>query len=217
MEVENRFNSPSSKVLWAVLSGAILVTLALAVLIYRDATRTVTSLTKPHEETLDLSVVVNQIRGLNRLETAAMRVTHVATLSQSYQLVPNALAGDEVTLYSVGDVIAGIDLSQLQPADVHRDPDGSVVIRLPEPMILVSRLDNRQTHVVNRKTGFLRRADQQLEARARQYAEVSIRQEAVRQGVLQRAQTNGEARISELAHALGARGVKFGGKVGSDQ
>jgi hypothetical protein len=214
MELENRFNSPTRRLLWAVLAGTLLVAVAVAALIYRDASRTVASLGKRHEELLDLSLVVNQIKGLNRLETAAMRVTHVGTLAQSYQLVPNALAGDELTLYSVGDVIAGIDLSQLQPADVRRDPDGSVVIRLPAAMILVSRLDNRQTHIVSRKTGFFRRADQQLESRARQYAEVSIRQEAVRQGILSNAESNGQKRIAELARALGARSVRFEGERG---
>ncbi len=76
-------------------------------------------------------------------------------------------------------------------------------------MVLVTRLDNRQTHVVNRRTGVFRRADQQLEARARQYAEQSIRSESVRRGILQTAELNAQARVAELARALGARKVVF--------
>jgi hypothetical protein len=76
-------------------------------------------------------------------------------------------------------------------------------------MVLLTRLDNRQTHVVNRRTGVFRRADQQLEARARQYAEQSIRSESVRRGILQTAEVNAQARVAELARALGARRVVF--------
>ncbi len=206
MKVEGRFNSSRVAV---VLAGAAVVVLAVAVLVIRDTARTATGLTKPREEMVDLALVVNQIRGLNRLETAAMRVTHVGTISQTYALIPDVLAGDEVTLYAVGDVIAGVDLSQLQPGDIRRDTSGTVLIRLPPSMILVTRLDNRQTHVVNRRTGVFRRADQQLEARARQYAEQSIRNEAVRRGILQTAELDAQARIAELAKALGARKVVF--------
>ena len=81
--------------------------------------------------------------------------------------------------------------------------------RLPPAMILVTRLDNRQTQVISRKTGFLRRADSQLETRARQYAEQNIRNVAMREGILKLANENGQARIAELAHAMGARTVRF--------
>jgi Protein of unknown function (DUF4230) len=206
MKMGNRFNSRRVSVF---LFGTAIVVLLVAVLIHRDAERVTMALTKPQEDILDLSLVVNQIRGLNRLETAAMRVTHVGTISQSYTLIPNLLAGDELTLYSVGDVIAGVDLAQLQPDDIRREPNGAIVIHLPAASILVSRLDNRQTHIVSRRTGIFRRADQQLEARGRQYAEISIRNEAVHRGILTLAQQNAEQRIAILARSLGAKAVVF--------
>src|SRR5258708_5016772 len=187
MKVESRFNNSRAGIF---LLGTTIVVLLVAVLVYRDAARTAVALTKPSEETLDLSLVINQIRGLNRLETAAMRVTHVSTISQTYSLIPNALAGDELTLYSVGEVIAGVDLAQLQSDDVRREPNGTIVIHLPAASILVSRLDNRQTHIVSRRTGIFRRADQQLEARSRQYAAISIRTEALHRRILTIAHPN---------------------------
>ena len=211
MKVENRFNNRRVAVF---LLGTAIVVLLVAVLIHRDAERAAAALTKPHEEILDLSIVINQIRGLNRLETAAMRVTHVGTISQTYTLIPNLLAGDELTLYSVGDVIAGVDLAQLQPDDVRREPNGTIVIHLPAASILVSRLDNRQTHIVSRRTGIFRSADQQLEARGRQSAEISIRNEAVQRGILTLAQQNAQERIASLAHSLGARAVRFEERTG---
>src|ERR1700710_3046682 len=50
-----------------------------------------------NEETVDLGSLVTRIRDLNRLETAEMRVVSVSTIRQTYDLIPNALAGDELT------------------------------------------------------------------------------------------------------------------------
>jgi hypothetical protein len=161
------------------------------------------------EETLDLGSLVTRIRDLNRLETASMRVVSVSTVRQTYDLIPNALAGDELTLYSAGDVIAGVDLALLKQEDVYREPDGTVVVHLPPPQVLLSRIDNRATHVIDRRTGVFRRADVGMEGRARQYAEQNIRNEALRKGILPLAQTNAEARIAGLLHTLGAAKVRF--------
>lgn len=169
------------------------------------ATRAVTS----REEMADLGTILTRVRDLNRLETATMRVTNVSTIRQTYDLIPNALAGDELTLYASGDVIAGVDLSLLQPNDVHREPNGTIVVQLPPPQILVSRIDNRSSHVIQRRTGVFRRADIGLEGRARQYAEQNIRNEAIHRGILPLAQKNAEARVAELLHTLGAAKVRF--------
>jgi hypothetical protein len=160
------------------------------------------------EEQVDLTALVTRVRALNRLETASMRVVHVSTITQSYELVPNALAGDELTFLATGDVIAGIDLSQLQQEDIRRDADGTIVVRLPPPQVLVTRLDNRESHVINRKTGLLRRADIGMEGRARQYAEQGIRNEAVNKGILNLASTNAEVKVAELLHMFGIQRVR---------
>ncbi len=167
------------------------------------------------EEMADLGSLVTRVRNLNRLETATMRVASISTTRQTYDLIPNALAGDELTLYSAGDVIAGVDLSLLKPDDVHREPDGTIVVRLPSPQLLVSRLDNRASHVIQRRTGVFRRADIGMEGRARQYAEQNIRNEAIRRGILQLAQKNAEGRVAELLHTLGAAKVRFEGGKGN--
>ncbi len=161
------------------------------------------------EEMADIGSLVTRVRDLNRLETATMRVASISTVTQTYDLIPNALAGDELTLYSTGDVIAGVDLSLLKPGDVHREPGGTIVVRLPPPQLLVSRLDNRASHVIQRRTGVFRRADIGMEGRARQYAEQNIRNEAIRRGILQLAQQNAEGRVAELLHTLGAAKVRF--------
>jgi hypothetical protein len=188
-----------------MLLGVITVAWVIMHRVEQLAIRTVTR----KEEMADLGTLVTRVRELNRLETATMRVVSVSTIRQSYDLIPNALAGDELTLYAAGDVIAGVDLSLLKSDDVHREPDGTIVVRLPPPQLLVSRIDNRASHVIDRRTGVFRRADIGMEGRARQYAEQNIRNEAVRKGILPLAQQNAEARVAKLLHTLGAVKVRF--------
>ena len=167
-----------------------------------------TTLTK-EEEQVDLGSVVTRVRSLARLETASMHVANVSTIRQGYNLLPDKLAGDQITLYAAGDVIAGLDPSTIQQRDVWREPDGTLVMRLPPSQVLVTRLDNRETRVINRKTGIFRGADQGLEGRARQYAEVQIRNEAVRKNILGMAQEGAEAKLAPLLHTLGFTKVRF--------
>ena len=175
----------------------------------RAVDRKVAEVLKPQETTVDLGTLVTRVRDLNRLETASMRVMQVSTITQSYKLVPNALGSDQLTFLATGDVIAGVDLAQLKPQDVWREPDGTVVMRLPPAQILVSRVDNRESRVMSRKTGVLRRSDINLEARARQNAEQAIRNEAVNKGILNLATQNAQKRLAELLHTLGAQKVRF--------
>jgi hypothetical protein len=197
-----------------IFVGAILVAAAVGVtavvFLWRTAKQAVTdTVLAPHEETVDIATLVTQVRELNRLETASMNVMHVGTVTQTYNMVPNALGGDEITFLAVGDVIAGVDLSQLKPEDVWRSPDGTINLRLPRSQILVSRVDNQKSRVLTRKTGMLRRADVDLETRARQHAETNIRQEAVKKGLLPLASQNAEKKLAELLHTFGAEKVRF--------
>ena len=196
--------------LWlAIAVAALLIFGGVAWLIWRDANRRVEALTARQEQMVPIATVVTRVRELSRLETASMRVVHVSTITQSYQLIPNAIGGDELTFFAAGDVIAGVDLSQLRDSDVRRDPDGTLVLRLPPPAVLVTRLDNKESRVISRKTGLLRRADSGLESRVRQYAEGGIRSEAVRRGILPLAARNAETKLAALIHTLGATRVRF--------
>ena len=166
-------------------------------------------LTTPQEQAIDLGDVVTQVREMSRLETAAMHVVNVSTITQSYRYVPRTLGNDEITLYSEGDVIAGIDLSRIQQSDVWREPDGTLVMRVPDPQIFMTRVNNAKTRVINRKTGLLRPADANLESRLRVYAEGSIRSEALRTGILQTAAQSSETKLAVFLRTLGFRRIRF--------
>lgn len=194
--------------------GALLIAAAVAVttgvIVWRTAKQgVVEEIFTPEEKTIDLAALVTQVRELNRLETASMRVVHVGRVTQSYKLVPNALAGDEITFLAAGDVIAGLDLARIRPEDVWRSPDGTINMRLPQAQVLVTRVDNKESRVIARKTGVLRRMDVELETRARQHAETNIRAEALRKGVLKLARDNGEKKLAEFLRLTGVEKVRF--------
>ena len=189
---------------------AVIIMMTTAFVVWKMARRSfVEQVLTPQEKTLDIASLVTQVRELNRLETASMRVMHVGKVSQSYKMVPNAIAGDEITFLATGDVIAGLDLSKLRPEDVWRSPDGAVNLRLPAAEILVTSVDNNASRVLNRETGVLRRADVDLETRARQHAEENIRTEALKKGILTLASNNGQAKLAEFLRVLGFEKVRF--------
>lgn len=161
------------------------------------------------EEQVDLALLVTQIQELSRLETASMRVMHISTVTQSYGAVPNQLMGDELTLLAVGDVIAGVDLSHLKQEDIRYAGEGTLAIDLPPPIVLVVRVDNQESRVLNRDTGVLRRADVHLETRARARAEANIRNEAVRKGILTLAEQNAQKKLAEFLGKVGFQTIRF--------
>ena len=204
------------RTLFLILGGiaiALLVAVSTGVMIWRIAKRTVrqqvSEVLAPQEKTIDVAALVTQVRELNRLETATMHVMHVGRVSQTYKLVPNALAGDEITFLAEGDVIAGIDLARLTPQDVWKSPDGTINLRLPPAEVLVARVDNQKSRVLTRDTGMLRRRDIDLETRARQHAEENIRKEAVSKGILQMAAQTGEKKLAGFLNTLGFEKVRF--------
>jgi hypothetical protein len=185
--------------------GLIVVTLQLV----RAPQRIMAAATEKKEKTINLSVVVTEVRMLSRLETASMRVVHVSTIEQSVGWVPDSLAGDKLTFFAVGDVIAGIDLSAIREEDVRMGKDGVVEMRLPPPQILVTRIDNQESKILSRSTGALRRSDPHLESRIRAYAERDVRNEAIRKGILPLASRSAETKLAGFLQKLGVERVRF--------
>lgn len=166
------------------------------------------------ETAVDLTTIVTELTKLSRLETARMKVVNVSEIKQSYGIIPDMLAGDHLTLMATGEVFAGVDLGKLAKEDVYRDEHGVVTIVLPDAEVLVSRLDNEETKVVNRDTGVFRSQDKGLEGRARAFAEQQIRQEAIARGLLGEAQRNAEQQLAELVAKLGVKDVRFVAREG---
>src|ERR1700761_623600 len=65
--------------------------------------------------------VVHRIQALSRLETVVYSIDTVVEGSSSVPILPDVLGGDRILLVVHGQSIAGIDLGQLKPEDIHID------------------------------------------------------------------------------------------------
>jgi hypothetical protein len=102
----------------------------------------------------DQPAVITQVRQLNRLETVSFTIEKVIEGGQDQgNPLLNDLLGDRLLFIAHGNVIAGVDFSQLQPEDVVTQPDGSVSLRLPPARILSHNLDNGLSRVYDRRVG----------------------------------------------------------------
>jgi hypothetical protein len=150
--------------------------------------------------------VVEKIRQLSRLETVDYSIDKIVEGSRQNPYLPNFLVGDKLLLVAHGDVIAGVDLGQLQASDVA--VNGShVKVRLPQAQVLSTRLDNAHTRVYSRSTGVLVEADPDLESEVRRAAEDQFTEAALADGVLDKARQNARASVSALLRGLGFQQV----------
>jgi hypothetical protein len=146
--------------------------------------------------------VVDKIRQLSRLETVDYSIDKIVEGDRQSSVLPSFLAGDKLLLVAHGEVIAGVDLSQLDKRDVRVDGD-TVHVRLPAPQILVTRVDNARTRVYSRTTGLLVPPDPDLESQVRQAAEQEITKAALEDGILDKSRQNARVEITGLLYALG--------------
>ncbi len=155
----------------------------------------------------DPITVIHEIRSLARLETIQYTMEKVIT-AQTGQNQLGFLFGDKLIFVAHGTVIAGIDMSKMQPEDMW--VKGQVLyVRLPPAEVFVTTLDNNKSYVYNRDTGLLTKGDVNLETTARAAAEKEILQAALDEGVLSQAQQNGEDYLSRLFRGLGFPDVVF--------
>jgi hypothetical protein len=146
--------------------------------------------------------VVDKIRQLSRLETVVYSLDKIVTGGRENAYIPDFLVGDKLLLVAHGEVIAGVDLGQLQLADVSVAGD-RVKVRLPAAQVLTTRIDNGRTRIYSRTTGLLVSADPNLESEVRLAAEQQIAQAALSDGILDKARENARASVTALLYGLG--------------
>jgi hypothetical protein len=165
--------------------------------------------------------VITQIRELGRLETASYTVEKVLEggVDQGNDLL-NLLLGDRLLFIAHGEVIAGVDLTELGDEDVTVSDDRqSVTLRLPPARVLTQRLDNELSRVYYREQGLLTKGDPDLESQVRLDAERAVLAAACEGGILDQAELNARRQVQILLLALDFREINFlpartGGDVG---
>jgi hypothetical protein len=151
---------------------------------------------------LDQPTVVRQIQQLDRLETVSYTVDKIISGEHGNRYLPEFLAGDRLLLVVHGQVIAGVDLSKLQPGDV-RVEGRNLSVRLPAAEVFLTRLDNEKTRVYSRDTGLFTSPDINLESEVRQEAERQLQQGALQDGILKTANENARNTVSSVLKGFG--------------
>jgi len=152
--------------------------------------------------------VVDRIQRLQRLETVVYTMDKLVTGEKESSILPDFLAGDRLLMMVHGEVVAGIDFSNLKPGDV-RVQGKQVHLHLPATEVFYTRLDSAKTRVYSRQTGLLVPTDPNLETQVRQEAERELLAAALADGILRTAQQNAAATISSLLQGLGFEKIDF--------
>jgi hypothetical protein len=152
--------------------------------------------------------VVDRIQRLQRLETVVYTVDKLVTGAKDNPVLPDFLTGDRLLMMVHGEVVAGIDFSNLKPEDVRMDGK-EIHLHLPAGQVFSTRIDSAKTRVYSRQTGLLVPTDPNLETEVRQEAERQLREAALADGILRTAQQNAASTISSLLQGLGFEKIDF--------
>ena len=152
--------------------------------------------------------VVDRIQRLQRLETVVYTMDKLVTGAKENPIFPDFLAGDRLLMLVHGEVVAGIDFSNLKPGDVKVD-GRQIHLHLPAAQVFSTRIDSAKTRVYSRQTGLLVSTDPNLETQVRQEAERQLQEAALNDGILKNAQQNATSTISTLLQGLGFEKIDF--------
>src|SRR5208282_5644596 len=158
-----------------------------------------------------ISIDVSQptvVDRIQRLETVVYTVDKLVTGAKENPLLPDFLTGDRILMMVHGEVVAGIDFSNLKPDDVRVDGK-QVRLHLPAAQLFSTRLDSARTRVYSRQTGLLVPTDPNLETQVRQEAERQLQDAALADGILRTAQQNAASTLSSLLQGLGFEKIDF--------
>ena len=159
----------------------------------------------------DPAIIVREVTQLARLETASFAGEKVVIIEKDSQGWLG-LFSETIIFIAYGEVIAGIDFEKMKAEDIQVVDPTTVMVHLPPAEILVSKLDNERSSVVDRDQGLLvgfSGADPQLETQVRQAGEQLIIDAAVEYGILTDAEENAKEYMENLLTQLGFETIIF--------
>jgi hypothetical protein len=124
------------------------------------------------------------------------RISELATIRESYSTLVSSqtdmpagvqqIWGTDVSLFATGQIVAGVDLSNLREQDITIEP-GRVTIQLPSPRYLDCYLVENATATLSRRDGWFGATNPQIETDARRYALQRVIDISFTEGVLVKA------------------------------
>ena len=151
--------------------------------------------------------ILREVKQLNELVSVKFSIQKVVGLREDK--VP--FGSESLLLVVQGTVLGGVDLKEMQEADVRVEKD-KVFLRIPQARILHVYLDDKHTQVWDRKVTWWTPwvpYNPDLERKARLAATDSIRKEAEEMGILREARRNAESTIQTLMKMIGRVNVTF--------
>lgn len=160
--------------------------------------------------TFDTPVLLQQVQTLSDLVT----VKYVVQKVEVWEDPPTGLIGpfvqgdNRILLLAQGVVKAGVDLGKLKPEDL-KVQGKTIWINLPRAHITDAYLDDNETKVIERTTGFLRKFDKDLEQNVRRTAVQDMRSSAGRGGILRDADERARTQLASFFGVMGFEKVEF--------
>jgi hypothetical protein len=152
--------------------------------------------------------VVRQIQQLQRLETVTYTMDKIISGERDNPYLPKFLAGDRLLLIVHGEVIGGVDLAKVQPADVVVHGE-AITFHVPQAELFSTRIDNAKTRVYSRDTGLFTSPDPNLESEVREEAERQLQQAALQDGILKSADQNARSTLTSMLKGFGFTQVEI--------
>ncbi|WP_164674574.1 DUF4230 domain-containing protein [Spirulina subsalsa] len=164
------------------------------------------------EPEIDISnLLIEKLRSASELTTAVYAMETVVPAYQSREILGVTLGTTRLLYVAYGEVKAGVDLSQLTTEDVQVE-NGRVIVTLPAPVILDSKIDVNRSRVYDYSRGFLSLGPDvgpQLQSQAAQETLDQMIASACQEGVLVQAGDRAELAVKELLTLSGHEQVEI--------
>lgn len=163
---------------------------------------------KPPEDIVDVrTVVVEQVREVSELTTAVFSMEAVVPAQSDRKLGEYTIGQTNLLYMAYGEVSAGVDLEDLQAADVETSQAGTqITLTLPPPKLLDTKIDVARSNVYEYSRGWFNLGPDrapELQTLAQQEALNRIESAACEQNILGQANDRAELVVSQLLKSAG--------------
>lgn len=151
------------------------------------------------------SLVLEEIRGASELTTAIFAMQAVVPTSRERTFGGYTIGTTTLLYIAFGEVRAGVDLSQLTPANVIVNGE-ALTLQLPPPQILDSKIDVNRSSVYDYDRGFLGLGPDsapELQSLAQRETLRQIVETACNEGVLEEANARAQVAVTQLLTTAG--------------
>ncbi len=195
----------SSTIKWiAILAAVLIVGLAGAYFMYRDALGNKTT------EHTTSQIVVQEVRKIGKLELVHYKLKEVLE-----KRVDNNVLGwthtSKILLVVSGEAVGCIDLTKLDSAAVQLN-DSTLTLRLPKAELCVFKIDHQNSKIYDANFSLVTRLQGKETAlidAAYKEAETQVRDAAIKEGILTETDKQARVFLQPLLQKLGAKHVRF--------